>query len=211
MPQSAERRHILNGRLVPESRLVVSPRDLGLLRGYGVFDFLISYQAGQPFHLTDHVERLFRSAALLELDVPWSKAQIIVWTWDALRANVSIGGEHQIRIVLSGGLGDDSMTPSRERATLVIFIDPHVSYPAAHYADGVGVVTRHHCRHLPAAKSINYIEGVRGVAQARRQGGVEVVYHDDRTDSFRLNSGGIPDFRGVFYHLPVTAASGPKT
>ena len=99
MPVPPERVHLLNGRLVPESNLVISARDLGLLRGYGVFDFLITYHGGRPFHLADHVDRLYRSASLLQIVPPWPKSQVTDWIDQATAANAGQSSEHQIRIV----------------------------------------------------------------------------------------------------------------
>ncbi len=41
--------HFLNGKLVTEEDLRISPRDLGFTRGYAVFDFLVTYH-GQAFY-----------------------------------------------------------------------------------------------------------------------------------------------------------------
>jgi 4-amino-4-deoxychorismate lyase len=67
-------------RLDPDGPVVADPRapylradDLGVLRGDGVFErFLV--RAGQPRHLEDHLARLGRSAAMIELGVPGSEA-----------------------------------------------------------------------------------------------------------------------------------------
>src|ERR1051325_4080068 len=67
--------HFLNGQLVTETELRLSPRDLGFTRGYAVFDFLITYH-GKPFMLDWHIERLLNSAKQIGLAVPWSKTQI---------------------------------------------------------------------------------------------------------------------------------------
>lgn len=180
MTQSPQRRHLLNGRLVDESQLLLSARDTGLLRGYGVFDFLITYHHGKPFHLTDHIDRLYRSAAILGIDLPWPKTVVCDWTHEALAANAELPGEHQLRLVVTGGVGPDSMTPAADVPTLVVFIDPDRPYPKHLYERGAGVITAQYRRHWPAAKSLSYIEGVIRVAEARRQDAVEVVYHDEQ-------------------------------
>jgi len=178
--EPCERMHILNGQLVAESQLLVSARDIGLLRGYGVFDFLITYHGGRPFHLADHVDRLYRSAATLHIDLPWPRSAVMDWTLSALAANGRQPAEHQIRILATGGVGPDAITASTDRPTLIVFIDPHRPYPARLYDEGAGVITADYTRHWPAAKSLNYIEGVMRVAEARRREAIEVVYHDGR-------------------------------
>ncbi len=78
--------HFLNGKLVQEKDLLISPRDLGFARGYAVFDFLITY-GGRPFMLERHIERLLQSAKLISLPVPWSKKQIVDWVKKTVAQN----------------------------------------------------------------------------------------------------------------------------
>jgi branched-chain amino acid aminotransferase len=44
----------VDGEYLPENQAAISVKDIGLLRGYGVFDFLRTYNR-RPFHLDDHV------------------------------------------------------------------------------------------------------------------------------------------------------------
>lgn len=170
--------HMINGRLVPASQLTISARDLSVLRGYGVFDYLITYHGGRPFRLEDHVRRLFHSAHLIDLPMRATAEEVTQWVHDTLSANGA--GRWQIRIVATGGTSLDAMTPSEHDGTLLVMVDPHQPLPVRCYAEGVGVVTARHRRYCPDAKTIHYIEGVRGVSRARRQGGIEVVFHDGR-------------------------------
>jgi branched-chain amino acid aminotransferase len=51
----------LNGEYMPLAQAALPLTDLGVLRGYGVFDYLRTYH-GVPFRLDDHIRR-FRSSA----------------------------------------------------------------------------------------------------------------------------------------------------
>ena len=170
--------HFLNGRLVKEGELVVSVRDLGFMRGFAVFDFLITYNGQKPFYLDRHIDRLFRSAELIGLAVPWSKEQVHEWVMQALAANAD-GGEKAIKIVLSGG-ASHTLLPETQ-PTIAILIDPRKDYefPGTHYTEGVAVVTDKFRRYAPEAKSNNYIEGVKKAQEAAKQGAIETVYYDD--------------------------------
>ncbi len=57
----------LNGRIIPAEQAAISPLDIGLLRGYAVFDLLRTV-GGRPFLLAEHLKRLRSSAELLGLD-----------------------------------------------------------------------------------------------------------------------------------------------
>lgn len=168
--------HFLNGKFVSEEQLTISPRDVGFSRGYAVFDFLKTYSHHRPFKLREHIDRLFNSADLIGLKMPWSKEQVQKWVLETLAANNS-NEEKFIKIFVSGGVSN-TMLPS-EKPTIAILIDPAVQYPKEQYEKGIGVITVKHERYNPAAKSNNYIEGVKQTQQAQVIGAVEPVYYSD--------------------------------
>jgi branched-chain amino acid aminotransferase len=178
MKEQEQKFHILNGKLVPESGLVVSARDLGFLRGYGIFDFLITFLGGKPFHLSDHLDRFYQSAEIIGIHIPWEKSLIKKWVYEALRANEN-GKEKSLRLMLTGGVSDDSVSPVQgEHPTFIVIVDSRHPCPKEWCQTGVGVITSNHTRYAPTAKSVNYIEGIRLINQARKQGDVEVIYYN---------------------------------
>ena len=62
----------MNGRITGAAEARVSLFDHGLLYGDGVFEG-IRYYAGRPFRLDAHLARLERSAAAIELELPYSR------------------------------------------------------------------------------------------------------------------------------------------
>ena len=60
---------IINGEHVAATNAAIPVDDIGLLRGYGCFEALRSYD-GLPFRLGDHLDRLEHSAAALFLPLP---------------------------------------------------------------------------------------------------------------------------------------------
>lgn len=168
--------HLLNGKLVKESELVIPVRDLGFLRGYAVFDFLITYKR-RPFMFEKHIDRLFNSAKLIGLSIPWSKEQIRNLVLKTLAAN-SDGEEKAIKIIVSGGVSD-SLIP-KGKSTIIILVDPRHVYSKDHFEKGVGVITVQHQRYSPEAKTNNYIEGVRQVQVAAKSRAIEPIYYNDK-------------------------------
>ena len=65
----------IDGEYVNQEDAKIPVTDLAVLRGYGVFDFMRTYNR-KPFHLEDHVARLFRSAELILLDMPWTQEEV---------------------------------------------------------------------------------------------------------------------------------------
>lgn len=168
--------HFLNGKLVSEADLVISPRDVGFSRGYAVFDFLRTYSHHRPFKLSEHIDRLFNSAGLINLEIPWSKEEVSEWVLQTLKANPS-EDEKFIKIMLSGGISN-TLLPSNN-PTIVILVDPCVIYPREYYEKGVGVIMVKHERYLPSAKTNNYIEGMKQTQIGKQTGAIEPVYYSD--------------------------------
>src|SRR5437588_5517571 len=65
----------LGGHWVHPHEATLSINDIAVLRGYSVFESLRTYDR-RPFHLAEHLKRLYHSAALIELAIPWSTGVI---------------------------------------------------------------------------------------------------------------------------------------
>lgn len=173
---STEYIHFLNGKFVSEKELLISPRDLGYSRGYGVFDFLRTYQQ-KAFLLQKHVDRLFRSAETIALTIPWSKEQVCEWISDTLEANKTIDAEKVVRITISGGSSPTLTPPSVP--TIVITVDAAIGCPPEEYRNGVEVRLVDFKRYRPEAKTNNYIEAVTTFNSLDTHNIHEVIYCSD--------------------------------
>jgi branched-chain amino acid aminotransferase len=167
--------YYIDGSYLPENRAVLSVNDLGLLRGYGVFDFLRTYNR-RPFLLKEHVARLSQSAGLIGLSLPCSESDIMDIAMETLERNSGLG-EANIRLVLTGGDSEDSITPS-DRTRLLIMVTGLHHCPEQWYRDGAAVITTRDERYLPRAKTTNYLPAVLALSQARRKGAMESIYVD---------------------------------
>ena len=76
----------INGKYYDKDDAKVSVFDHGFLYGDGIFEGIRLYD-GNVFKLDKHIDRLFRSAKAIMLDMPWSKRQIIDAVCDACRTN----------------------------------------------------------------------------------------------------------------------------
>jgi branched-chain amino acid aminotransferase len=86
MPLANERVAWFNGRILPESEVLIPFRDLSFLRGDGVFDMTRSFN-GKAFRLKEHVARLYRSLAYVEIDPGLSQAEMIAVSEEVLDRN----------------------------------------------------------------------------------------------------------------------------
>lgn len=165
----------LNGKFVDESELLVSPRDLGYTRGYGVFEYIRTYK-GKPFKLKEHINRLLESTKLIELRHSFSYGEIERSINELLKLN-NDGREKSIRVHISGGVSD-SMYQTGE-PTIVIFMDPFKAKDSAIYTDGVVLNTVKYSRDIPKAKNFNYIEGIKQAHLNKSKGILEPLYYSD--------------------------------
>lgn len=166
----------LNGKFVDEENLLISPRDLGFTRGYGVFEYIRTYN-GRPYKLGEHIKRLIASAELIRLRHNFTYEYLE----NAIRELIEInddGQDKSIRIHLSGGISD-SMYQTGE-PTMVIFIEPFKAKNPGIYTDGVMLKTVKYERDLPTTKNVNYIEGIRQAHISREEGVYEPLYYNDK-------------------------------
>ena len=162
----------LNGEYLPFDQACLPLNDLGIVRGYGVFDFLRTYNR-IPFKLREHVQRLQQSANLIGLSLPWSTEEIEAIAQDTLERNNL--AEANIRIVVTGGSSADFITPMGQPSLMVI-ITPVSIYPQEYYEQGIKVITAQIERFIPTAKSLNYISAIKSLQQAKLTNAVEALY-----------------------------------
>lgn len=166
--------YYLNGDYLAAAEAALPLNDLGIVRGYGVFDLLRTYD-GVPFRLREHVERLQRSAHAIGLALPWDAATIEAIALDTYRRNHLANAT--IRIIVTGGPSPNFMTP-QGNPTLAVMVEPVTRNTPEEYEQGVTLLTVEMARFLPAVKSLNYIAAIMAMQQASAAGAVEALYRD---------------------------------
>lgn len=164
--------YYIDGKFVPSNEASIPVGDLALLRGYGVFDFLRTYN-NTPFFLEEHLNRLRRSADLIDVSFPWSNREL----QDIVQETLSKNGypESTIKILVTGGDSTDGLIPNGE-SRLLVMVSALKPLVAAEYESGVKLTTSRIPRLFPGAKSTNYIAGIRAIAAAKKAGAVESLY-----------------------------------
>lgn len=165
----------LNGAIVPETEATISPLDIGLLRGYAVFDLLRTV-SGRPFLLAEHLERLESSADALGLRVPVTADEIARAIDELLARNGH--AEATVRLVLTGGISADGMGFDPATPTFLILTHELKEPPASLYERGGKLVTRLHRRELPEAKTTNYLTMLANRPGTTDAGALDTLYHD---------------------------------
>ncbi len=166
--------HYLNDEWVKTKDLKISVFDISVLRGYGVFDFLRTYNK-KPFELEKHLDRFFNSVSGLDLSIKKTRDEVRRLIMEGIRRNK---GELNIRIVLTGGVSADNFLPSDNNNFIIMFTHPH-TYPNKFYSQGIAIKTVQYARLFPQIKSLDYVFGVYVLKNAKKQGYVEVLYLDN--------------------------------
>ena len=184
-----------NGKIMPEEKAGVSVRDMAVLRGYGMFEFLRTYD-GRLFHFEDHIRRFRNSARMMGLRVPLSDEEIKSVLNRLIRKNKF--KEAALRLVLSGGRTIDGMRYHRLKPTFFILADEFKPLPDAFFKRGAAVVTHEYQREMPEAKTTNYLAAAREHNNGKNKNGraLEILYVKDgkalecTTSNFFIFKGG---------------------
>jgi branched-chain amino acid aminotransferase len=171
--------YYINTKFVPKSKAYVHVNDLGFLRGYGVFDFLVTYNK-KPFLLNKHVRRLFNSAEQIGLKIPCRNQEMTSLINKCVRKNTRFR-ELAIKIIITGGISKDGLTPS-DTSTLAILTNQRKKLPGKLYKEGAKVITVDIQRDIPTAKTLNYTNAVYSMKLARKASAVEAIYIDKKED-----------------------------
>lgn len=168
----------LNDTFVSKENAQVSILDLGLMRGFGVFDYLRTYKQ-KPFHLQEHLARLRYSAGNLGLTLPYSFAQIEKIVLELIEKNGN--QECSIKLLLTGGTSDDHLLPSGE-TFFAIFAYPLTPYPEVHFSSGIKTITTSHARCVPDCKTTQYLPAILSLQEGRKKGALESLYLDNNNN-----------------------------
>jgi branched-chain amino acid aminotransferase len=167
--------YYIDGEYVDEDKAMVSVKDITVLRGYGVFDFMITYNK-RPFRLEQHVTRFENSAARIGLQLNHTHQEICDIVVEAIRRNPH-HNESNIRILYTGGISPDSVTP-QGNGILMVMVTPRHELPDWWYTDGAAIALVDMERFIPTSKSTAYLNAVYAQQQARKTGAIEAVYVD---------------------------------
>ena len=153
----------LDGELVPEEQAKVSVFDHGLLYGDGVFEGIRAYN-GRIFRLDQHIDRLYRSAHAIMLNIGMTKEEMAAAVVKTVRANEL--RDAYIRLVVTRGVGDLGLDPRQcPKATVFIIAATIKLYPEEMCRNGLQIITCSTRRNMPdavdpALKSLNYLNNI---------------------------------------------------
>jgi branched-chain amino acid aminotransferase len=171
----------VNGDIMPIKKATIGITDLGLLRGYGIFDFFRAID-GKTIYLENHLDRFERSMRFMNMESPYSRAE--------LRENILKIAELNhapllgIKVIATGGYSPDGYTPTTPN--IIIMGKPFTIPP---FEKGLKLMLFDHVRDMSEVKTLNYSFPISQMLTLSKNGFDDVLYHknDSVSESSRSN------------------------
>ena len=167
----------LNGTLADPDQPHIRVEDLGLMRGDGIFETVLVAD-GEPRELRPHLDRLARSASMLDLPEPddeaWQRVvRTVIDNWPG-------GGEFALKLVSTRGVApggeptafalgldiDEKVFRARDEGVAVVTLDRGIDPGLAERAPWL----------LLGAKSLSYAVNMAAGREAARRGAADVIF-----------------------------------
>ncbi len=171
----------LNGEIMPLKEAKIGIEDIGLLRGYGIYDGLAVIN-GKVFHFEDHWNRFVSGARFLNLNIPYAPEVVEKKIEELAIKNGCVGdvcNRGNVRLILTGGRTIAGIEYEFANPTFYIIVEKFVSLPKNYYENGAALITVDFLREFPEYKTTNYIRGVSLQDHRKQEGAVEVLYTKD--------------------------------
>ncbi|MCB4755671.1 MAG: branched-chain-amino-acid transaminase [Elusimicrobia bacterium] len=169
MPKS---KIFIDGNWVFPEEAKISVFDHALLYGDGIFEGIRAYD-GHIFRLSEHLDRLFRSASKIGLTLPKTKAELEKIAKESLGLN-NLKNAY-IRLIVTRGIGDLGLDPRACGTPSVILIAGQIAlFPEKCYREGLEAVFVNTRRNLtsavdPSIKSLNYLNSILAKIEANEK------------------------------------------
>lgn len=162
-----------NNTVVRSSDVRIEPSDLGMLRGFTIFDVMVA-ERGRAFLWERHYDRLAASAQSIGLAVPLDKAAYGKALAQLIEASPT--SELILRTVLSGGPSENGFAPESGRETFYILTEERHRLPESIYQEGVKLITLSYERYLPQVKFANHAVSIWDLERRKREGAFDTLY-----------------------------------
>jgi len=165
-----------NGKITNLDKAKVDLYDIGLLRGYGVFDVMRT-EKNKPFLLEKHFKRFENSAKELKLKIPIKKEEYK----KILDKLITLNGFKQsiIRTILTGGTSSNGFDRENGNENFFILIEEFKPLSNKIYKKGAKLITLEYNRFNPSAKVTNYVAAIKTQEKKKKEKALEILYTKD--------------------------------
>jgi branched-chain amino acid aminotransferase len=159
---------VVNGQLMPLEQAQISLFNKAYFSSFGVYES-VKVEHGRPFYLEEHLHRLHKSAAMLELELGVDVPTLSHWA--TLLCQLDPQATWNLRILAVGAV------EAGGQPLIGLQAEPLVTYPATLYESGAGAVLYEGQRALPRCKSLNTLVNYLARRTATRVGALEGLLH----------------------------------
>jgi branched-chain amino acid aminotransferase len=170
----------INGKFLEENEAVISVFDHGFLYGDGIFEAFRTYN-GKIFQFDEHMNRLYDSARIIDLEIPLPKAEFKEIVIQAIKK--SGYKDCYIRPQVTRGVGSLGHDPSTcEKPTVIVYVTPT---PAMKKSRSIRTVVSPYRRPPafalpPESKTTHYLNNILAKMDARKRGADDAILLDIR-------------------------------
>lgn len=163
----------VNDSLIPSYEANLNIADLAVQRGYGIFDFFKTID-GQPVFLEDHLDRLFRSAVLMRLELKQSRDEIRNKIKRLIESNNL--NDSGIKVILTGGFSPDGFNIAEPN---LIISQQGFEIPRTMSEKGISILTHEYQRQFSNAKTLDYLQAIWLQPILKEKKADDVLYYSD--------------------------------
>ena len=177
-----------NNRFVPASEKFLSPGQIGLLSGWGVFTTLRIYD-GVPFEFERHWARMTKDAALLHVPLAQDREQVRCLIGELIRANRAENAVARMCVVRNRGGFWEGPGISSAADLIVLTADLKA------WGDAVRLTAVRQARHAASpfagTKILSWASNLTWVEEAQQRGFDEVILLNERDEVAECTSANI--------------------
>src|SRR3989344_6075054 len=157
------------GKILPVAEAKVGVYDIGLLRGFGIYEALRTFKR-KPFEFPSHMARFHTSTEALKLQIPVSDDEMLKVITELIEKNIPQGREAVVRFIITGGEAVGGIEYNPATPTFYILVEPLETLPQETYEKGCKLLVHDHLRALQEYKKTNYVTAVRLQEERKRAG-----------------------------------------
>ncbi len=163
-----------NNQFLDAQDISIDPKDLGVQRGYSIFDFFKLKDLSNP-NFEDYISRFFNSCSAVRLDVKKTREEIKNIAIEVLQENNSRDG--YIKIIASAGTSANGFNQENKPSLLAMGM-PIKKWDSEYYTSGTKLLTSDYRRDIPHVKTTNYMHAAMQADAIKEAGAIDLLYHD---------------------------------
>lgn len=163
----------LNGEILKTENAKVSIFDIGIMRGFGVYEAMSTF-GPKIFMWQDHLDRFKKTAKFLDIEVPISDNDLEEVCYELINKNGF--KRSNIKFILTGGNAIEGILYDKNKPTFYVLVEEWKPIDNKNYTEGAKVGLLDNLRQYPEYKTTDYITAVKAYDKMKEIGELETLY-----------------------------------